>query len=189
MFLFSDRKTACYLLCSLLLQQMSFQIFRLLIFLFHTENGGDVSQAHGKDCTCQSSVLYCHICHFRISSALSISPPSKAQSKKMKMKAFLIHSPASAASAADSRGCLLFGGPIQGFSRVMHRFRRLAHVSSEVRPDPTNPFWLLFPHTGAIPVIFNAPSSSFLIEAPLQERWFVYTDSVYMAGSKSHQDS
>lgn len=73
------------------------------------------------------------------------------------MKAFLVRSPASAASAADSRGYFLFGGPVLGFSRALHRLHRLVHVSSEVRPDPTNPFWLLFPHTGAIPVIFNAP--------------------------------
>lgn len=72
-----------------------------------------------------------------------MSSASEGQSKRMRMKAFLMHSPASAASSAGSGAALSLVAPLRASQG--HCITHIVGTStSEMRSGPRNPSWHLF---------------------------------------------
>lgn len=175
---FQNRKATCYLLCSLLLQQMSY--FLVCLLPCFTERKVAMRSKSSRQETCQSFVLYWHICHIRTSTVLSTSPDSKAQSKRWKWKLSSYTVQPLLPAPGDALSLVALSRASQGHCTGHTVWRMCPQRWDQGHKSlltSVPPYRCHSRH-------FSASSPNFLIEAPLQERCFIYTDSMYMAGSK-----
>lgn len=98
---------------------------------------------------------------------------SEGQSKKLRMKVCLTHSPASVVSSAGSRAALSLVVPLRASQQPCTVL--IVGICNSERPEnPRNPS--LVPRICDIPDFFAVPSHSFFIEVTLQERCFIFSD-------------